>query len=100
MIPDFRMPCSTACAEAAGAADGVDGAHVVVVPAFDGAPGLEVDAERRAEQRELDVVDGERVAGEQHLHVAGANQLGQIRRAAGVHDDRSGDEGDLPPVGA
>ena len=97
--PRFHDALIDRLADAAGAADRVDGAHVVMVPAFDGAPGLEVDAERRAEHRELDVVDGERVAGQQHLHVAGANQAGEIRRAAGMHDDGSGDERDLPAVG-
>ena len=67
---------------------------MVAVAAFDGLAGVEIDAERRAEERLLDVVDGERVAGEQDVDVAAANQLLEVRRAAGVHDDRSGDDGD------
>jgi hypothetical protein len=47
--------------QAAGAEDGVDRAHVVPVAAFDRLAGFEIDAERRAEQRLLDVVDRERV---------------------------------------
>ena len=62
MTPDVSTPCSTACAQPAGAADRVDRAHVVAVPAFDRLAGVEVHAERRAEQRLLDVVDGQRVA--------------------------------------
>ena len=57
-------------------------------------PVFEIDAERGAEERLLDVVHGERVAGQQHVDVAGANQLLKVRRPAGVHDDRPGDDGD------
>ena len=64
----------------AGAADGVDRAHVVAMPALDRLAGVEIDAERGAEERLLDVVNGERVAGQQDVDVAGANQLLKVRR--------------------
>ena len=94
ITPDVSTPCSTACAQAAGAADGVDGAHVMAMAAFDRLAGFEIDAERGAEERLLDVVHGERVAGEQHVDVAGADQILEVGAAAGVHDDRPGDERD------
>ena len=55
---------------------------------------LHVDAERGAVERLLDVVDRERVAGEQHVDVAAANQIAEVGAAAGVDDDRPGDERD------
>ena len=44
------------------------------MPAFDRLSGVEVDAERRAEQRLLHVVDRQRVAGEQDVDEAAANR--------------------------
>ena len=92
-------PCSTAGADAAGAVDRVDRAHVVAVAAFDGRAGFEIDAERRAEQRLLDVVHGERVAGEQHVDVARADQRRRSTAPPPVWTTTGpGDEGDaLPP---
>ena len=40
----------------------------------------------------------QRVAGEQHVDVAAADQIAEVGAAAGVDDDRTGDEGDLPPA--
>ena len=81
-------------AQAAGAADRVDRAHVMAMAAFDRAAGLEVDAERRAVQRLLGIVDRERVAGQQHVDEAAADQLAEVHTAAGVHHHRTGDDGD------
>ena len=44
-------------------------------------------------------MDGQGVAGQEHLHVAGADQAGEVRRAAGVDDDGPGHEGNLSAVG-
>ena len=66
MMPDFSMPAATAVRDPAGAPDRVDRAHVVAMAVFDGMAGVEIDAERRARQRELDVVHGKRVARKQH----------------------------------
>ena len=51
ITPDVSTPCSTAWLQPAGAADRVDRAHVMAMAAFDRLAGLEVDAERGAEQR-------------------------------------------------
>src|SRR4030095_8071334 len=77
-----------------GAEDRVDRAHVMPVAAFDRFAGLQIDAERGAEERLLDVMHGQRVAGEQHVDVAAPNQLAEIRPAAGVDDHGAGDDGD------
>ena len=37
---------------------------------------------------------GEGIAGEQHVDVAGADQFLEVLRAAGVNDDRAGDDRD------
>ena len=94
ITPDCSTPLSTAGSQTAGAEDRVDGAHVVAVAALDRAPALHVDAERRAVERLLDVVHGERVAREQHVHVAVADQIAEVGAAAGVDDDGAGDERD------
>src|SRR5207249_4277339 len=55
----------------------------------------QVDAERGPEERLLDVVRGEAVAGEERLDVAAADETGEVRPAAGVDHDRTGDHHDL-----
>ena len=71
---------------------------MVLVPAVDGGARFEIDAERRAEQRGLDVVDGERVPGEEHVDESRADERGEVRRAARVDDDGPRHERDaLPP---
>ena len=62
-----------------------------------GRAGVEVDAERGVEQRALGVVDGQRVARQQYVDEPGAGQPREIGGAAGVHDDRPGDERDATP---
>ena len=47
-------------------------------------------------QRELDVVHRQRVAGEHDVDVALPDQLREVLDAAGVDDDRAGDDGDAP----
>ena len=64
--------------------------------ALDRLAGVEVHAERGAEERLLDVVDRERIARQHDVHVAVANQLLEVGRSAGVHHHRSGDDGDSP----
>src|SRR5262249_26039445 len=80
--------------DAAGAIDRIDGAHVVTVPAGYRSPLLEIHAERRAEERELRVVDGERIPGQQDVHEARADQPAEVRGAAGVDENGPGDECD------
>ena len=64
---------------------------VVLVAVLDAAALRQVDAERGAEQRRLDVVGGQRVAGEQHVDEAGVDQRDHRRRGAGVHDAGAAD---------
>ena len=59
-------------------------------------PRLLVDAERRAEQRELGIVDRERIAGEHGVDPAAPDQLDEVIRPAGVNDHRTSDEDDWP----
>src|SRR5687767_2397472 len=53
---------------------------------------FEIDSERSAEQGLLDVMHGHRVAAEQRLHVAFADQISQMLRAACVDDHGSGND--------
>ena len=39
---------------------------------------------------------GQGVAGQQHIDETGADELAEIRHAAGVHEDRTGHDGDPP----
>ena len=84
---------------AAGTAHGVDGAHVIAMAVLDRMAATEIDAERSAGQRDLDVVHRERVTREEDVDVAEADQITEVLRAAGVHDDRTGDKRDLPAIG-
>src|SRR4029453_14139336 len=70
-------------ADPAGPADRVDGADVMAMAAFDSDAAVEVDPERGPVERVFQVVDGERIAGEQHLYVTATNQVGEVLRAAG-----------------
>ena len=103
-LPAVTIACITPAVEHAlldrgrdrpAAADRVDGPDVVLVAVLDALAVREVDAERGAVQRRLDVVGGERVAGEQHVDVAGLHQRDHRRGRAGVHDGGPGDPQDL-----
>ena len=84
--------------DAAGMIDGVDGAHVIAMAMlFLAAVGL-ADAERGAEQSRFNIVDAERVAGQQRLHPAAVESARQRRPAAGVDDHGSGDDDDFLPA--
>ncbi len=78
-------------ADRAGLTDAVDGADVVLVAVFGGHPVGQRDAQRRAVEVALDVVGRQRVAGEQHVHVARPYQGAGGLDAAGVHQRRPGD---------
>ena len=71
----MSRPVSTACCDAAGMIDRVDGAHVIAVAVLFLPAVAQADAERGAEQRGFDVVNAQRVAAEQRLHAAAADQL-------------------------
>ena len=83
-----QVPLLDGGAEAADAADRVDGPHVVLVPLVDGDPGVEIDPERRAEEGVLDVVHGERVPREQPVDPAPPDEPTQVVAAAAVHHHR------------
>ena len=99
-MPDFSTPCSTALANRAAAADAVDRPQVVLVARFGDAGVGQVHAQARAEERLLDVVRGQGVAGEQLVDVAAANQLAKSRPAAGVDDRRAADDERLAAAAA
>jgi len=62
---------------------------VVLVAVLDTAPLREVDAQRRAEERGLDVVGGQCVAREEDVDPAGVHEGDHRRRGARVHHARS-----------
>ena len=64
------------------------------MPLLDRNARLVGDAERRAVERLLDVVDRERVSREDRVDVAGTDDAGEIGPRAGVDDDRPGDDDD------
>ena len=79
-------------AQAAGAANGIDGAHVVAVPAFDRLPRPQIDAERSAIERGFAIVRRNGIAAKQHLDIPRANQVRERRGGATVHDRGTRDE--------
>ena len=97
-MPEVSTPVSTARAMPPARQIGVDRAHVIAMAVLDRMAAAQVDAERRARKRHLDVVHGERVAREQHVDVAEPDQSQKYCAAAGVDDDRPGDERDPAAV--
>ena len=89
MMPLFSTPVSTAAL--------MPPARLIALiarmwwrwPPWTGVPGLEIDAERRAEERLLRVVHGEGIAREHHVDEAATDELVEVRAAAGVDDDRA-----------
>ena len=77
-------------ADAAQSPHAIDRAQVVFVSLFGGAAVFHRDAEAGAEERLLDVVGGECVAGEQHVDVVAADEPAQQLAAACVNNGRSG----------
>src|SRR5216683_2871431 len=63
---------------------------------LDGEPALDVDAERRPEQRRLDVVHGQCIAREQDLHEPELDEPRQVTPSPGVDDGGSRDDDDAP----
>ncbi len=79
-------------ADAAGAADAVDRAEVVLVARFDDVAAFELHAEAGGEERLFDVVRGEGVAREQDFEIAFADQFAEVFAAAAVNDGGATDE--------
>src|SRR5205823_8897422 len=57
-------------------------------------PARDVDAKRGAEQRRLDIMDRQRIAGEKDLDQTKLDQAREINPGASVHDRRTGDNQD------
>jgi hypothetical protein len=79
-------------ADRAATANAVDRSQMMLVSGFGNAGVDELDAEAGAEETLLDVVGGQRVAGEKFVDVAAADELTQGRAAAGVDDCGSADD--------
>ena len=77
--PTVSTPLSTAARMPPARLIGVDRAHVIAVALLDRRARSQIDAERRAEERELDVVHGERVARQHHVSRI---RRGSARRSA------------------
>src|SRR5439155_4914661 len=58
-------------------------------------PFAQINAERRAVERVLDVVRGERVAGKEQVHVTPCDQFLQMLSGTGVNDGRPADDQDF-----
>ena len=89
-MPPVMLPACTAAAMEPAARNPVDGLQMVSMSALHAGTAIEVHAERRPEQVGFEVVNRQRVAGQQGLHVARADQRRQVRAAAGVDHHRSG----------
>src|SRR5262249_32268285 len=81
--------------DAAGVAHEVDGLQMMPMAARHGDAALHVDAERRTEQRLLDVVDREAVAAEHRLYVAASDEAREGRGPAGGDPPRPAHDDDL-----
>jgi hypothetical protein len=68
---------------------------MVAVAAADRGASAHIHAKRRAQERLLDVVDGDPVPAEQYLHEAGAYEFGQVFSSAGMDDYRTRYHSDL-----
>ena len=65
---------------------------MMFVAVFDRNPLIEPHPQARAEQRLLNVVRRQRIAGEELVDVAGPNEFAQVLAAAGVNDRRPADD--------
>src|SRR5258706_448570 len=61
---------------------------------------FQVDTQRGAKQRRLDIVGDDRIAAEDHLHVATADQRGDMLARGGMDDGRAEHEEDAAAVAA
>ena len=64
---------------------------------LDGQPARDVDAQGGAEQGRLDVMHGERVPREKHLHEPELDEARQVDAGAGMHHRGAGDHQDPAP---
>src|SRR5262249_53486368 len=71
--------------------DGVNGAHVIAMAVLLLTAIGHADTERGAEQRGFDIVHTQRVAAQQRLYIAAANQRRQRRNPTGMDHNRPRD---------
>ena len=77
--------------DAAQAANAVDGTQVMLVSFFAGTAVFHGNAQAGAIKGFLYIVSGERITGEQQIHIAFPNQLAEVISASGMHDSGAGD---------
>jgi len=73
----------------------IDRPQVMFVPFLRRQAALQRDAEAGSVESMLDVVGGQGVAGEQHIEIAGADQLDDVLDAARMHHGRTEHREDL-----
>ena len=86
--------------DAARTADGIDRAHLILMPAIGRRYALQIHAQRGAVERVFDIVNSKRVSGAKHIHVSALDQFLQMLGRAGVHHGRAGYQQRLFPIGA
>ena len=99
MIPEVSDTALDRPGDPARSPDGVDRSQMVLMTMLDRLAERQRNAQARAEQRLLDVVGGQRIAREEHLHPALPDQPGDLRRRPGVHDRRATHQQHLLPFG-
>src|SRR5262245_28302191 len=77
------------CANAAGLANRIHGAHHVLAAAARESQ-VEADAQRSTEQRPFHVVTGKWISGEKSTDMACLNEAHQMLTGTGPHDRRAG----------
>src|SRR5256885_13349159 len=77
----------------------VDGAHLVLVPAFRERTALQINADGRPEERVLNIVKGERVSAKEETDEAPLDQLLHVRHRPAVDDRRTGHDEDFTAIG-
>ena len=98
MTPRVQASGFDGLAHAAGVIDGVDGAHVIAMAVLFLAAVGQAHAQRGAEQRGFDIVHAQRIAAEQGLHQAAADQRRETGDAAGMHHHRTRHHDHLLPL--
>src|SRR5205823_5049519 len=80
----LQLPALDRTANAAEATDAIDGPQMVLVAGFENVAAIQPHAETRAEQRLLNIVRRQGIAGKQSVNVAAADERRDMLDAAGV----------------
>ena len=91
MMPALQDSALDSLPDAAESAYAIDGTQVMLVPGFNDVATIKTNSQAGAEHRLLDIVRCQRIAGEQHVDVAGSNQTTEVFAAARVHDGGASD---------